>query len=111
LHLLAAIAERGAGFRSSREVWADTTTAHGRLFITILGGISEFERELIRARCGEGIERAKRRGVRFGRPPKLTPHQRQEALARLADGETQTDIARSYNVDPVTIGRLAARVG
>jgi DNA invertase Pin-like site-specific DNA recombinase len=46
------------------------------------------------------------RGVRFGRPPKLTPHQRQEALTRFQAGETQTDIARSYNVDATTIGRL-----
>jgi DNA invertase Pin-like site-specific DNA recombinase len=53
--------------------------------------------------------RAKERGVRFGRPPKLTPHQRQEARARLEAGESQTDIARSYAVDPSTIGRLAAR--
>jgi len=66
----------------------------------------EFERELIRARTGDGRKRAKARGVRFGRPPKLTPHQGQEALARLQTGETQTDVARSYNVDPTTIGRL-----
>jgi DNA invertase Pin-like site-specific DNA recombinase len=63
------------------------------------------QRELIR--CGEGIVRAKARGVRFGRPPKLTPHQRQEARVRLEAGETQSDIARSYNVDAATIGRLA----
>jgi DNA invertase Pin-like site-specific DNA recombinase len=53
-------------------------------------------------------KQAKARGVRFGRPPKLTPHQRQEAIQRLANGETQADIARSYAVDPTTIGRLQA---
>jgi DNA invertase Pin-like site-specific DNA recombinase len=57
--------------------------------LTVLGGLAEFERELIRARTGDGRKRAKDRGVRFGRPPKLTPHQRREALARLAAGETQ----------------------
>jgi Helix-turn-helix domain len=46
--------------------------------------------------------------VRFGRPRKLTPHQRQEALQSLADGETQADVARTYNVDATTIGRLAS---
>jgi DNA invertase Pin-like site-specific DNA recombinase len=46
-------------------------------------------RELIRSRTGEGRSRAKARGVRFGRPPKLTTHQRQEAFQRLANGETQ----------------------
>jgi DNA invertase Pin-like site-specific DNA recombinase len=43
---------------------------------------NEFERELIRARTGEGRKRAKERGVRFGRPRKMTPHQRQEAIQR-----------------------------
>jgi DNA invertase Pin-like site-specific DNA recombinase len=62
--------------------------------------------ELIRARTGHGRKRAKARGVKFGRPRKLTNHQRQEALARLAAGETQADIARTYAGDPTTIGRL-----
>ena len=61
---------------------------------------------MIRARTGDGRKRAKERGVRFGRPRKLTPHQRQEALARLEAGETQADVARTYNVDATTIGRL-----
>jgi DNA invertase Pin-like site-specific DNA recombinase len=72
----------------------------------VLGGLAEFERELIRARTGEGRKRAQDRGVKFGRPRKLTSHQRQEALARLAAGETQADVARTYAVDPTTIGRL-----
>jgi hypothetical protein len=55
---------------------------------------------------GEGRKRAQARGVRFCRPPKLTPHQRREALARLEAGETTTDIARTYGVDATTIGRL-----
>jgi DNA invertase Pin-like site-specific DNA recombinase len=61
--------------------------------LTVLGGLAEFERSLIVARTGEGRKRAKDRGVKFGRPRKLTPHQRQEALQRLAAGETQTDVA------------------
>ena len=72
----------------------------------MLAGIAEFERELIRARTGEGRKRAKARGVQFGRPPKLNNHQRQEALQRLAAGETQADIARTFGVDATTIGRL-----
>jgi hypothetical protein len=84
LNVIAAIAERGAGFKSLKDAWADTTSAHGRLMLTVLGGLAEFERELIRARTGEGRKRAKERGVRFGRPRKMTPHQRQEALQRRA---------------------------
>src|SRR5258708_25169528 len=108
LNVLHAVAERGAGFKSLKDAWCDTTTPHGRLMLTVLGGLAEFERELIRARTGEGRKRAKERGVRFGRPRKMTPHQRQEALQRLASGETQADIARSYNVNAATVSRLGA---
>ena len=108
LNVLDEIGERGAGFRSLKDAWADTTTPHGKLMVTVLGGLAEFERELIRARTGEGRKRAKERGVRFGRPRKMTPHQRREALQRLAAGETQADVARTYPVDAATISRLAA---
>ena len=106
LNIIEALTQRGAGFKSLKDTWADTTSPHGRLMLTVLGGLAEFERELIRARTGDGRKRAKERGVRFGRPRKLTPHQRQEALARLEAGETQADVARTYNVDATTIGRL-----
>src|SRR5262245_45507131 len=108
LNVLDEIGQRGAGFRSLKDTWADTTTPHGRLMLTVLGGLAEFERSLILARTGEGRKRAQDRGVRFGRPRKLTPHQRQEALQRLAAGETQADVARTFAVDATTIGRLAA---
>jgi DNA invertase Pin-like site-specific DNA recombinase len=108
LNVLDEISKREAGFKSLRDIWADTTTPHGKLMLTILGGLAEFERELIRNRTGEGRERAKERGVRFGRPCKMTAHQRREALQRLAAGETMADVARTYNVDATTIGRLAA---
>src|SRR5215813_13584333 len=108
LNVLDEIGKRGAGFRSLKDTWADTTTPHGKLMVTILGGLAEFERSLIVARTGEGRKRAKERGVRFGRPTKLTPHQRQEALQRLAAGETYAELARTYNVVISTICRLAA---
>ena len=79
LDILAQIAAKGASFRSLSDTWADTTTAHGRLMLTILGGLAEFERELIKARTGEGRERAKARGAKMGRKPKLAPRQMQEA--------------------------------
>src|ERR1700751_2946099 len=87
LNTLAAITDKKAGFRSLGDTWADTTTAHGRLMLTVLGGLAEFGRDLIRPRTGEVRERAKRRGVRFGRKPKLTPQQRSDLLHRLAEGE------------------------
>ena len=60
LNTLAAITDRKAGFRSLGDAWADTTTPHGRLMLTVLGGLAEFERELIRTRTGEGRSRARR---------------------------------------------------
>jgi DNA invertase Pin-like site-specific DNA recombinase len=74
--------------------------------LTVLGGLAEFERELISARTGEGRRRAMANGIRFGRKPKLTRHQIAEALARREAGESLTDIGKSYNVSHSTISRL-----
>jgi DNA invertase Pin-like site-specific DNA recombinase len=108
LNVIAALTERGAGFKSLKDAWADTTTPHGRLMLTVLGGLAEFERELIRARTGEGRKRAKASGVKFGRPSALTANQRQEAIQRLAQGAAQVDVARAYGVSQATISRLAS---
>ena len=73
--------------------------------LAILGGLANVERDLIRTRTGEGRERAKARGVKLGRKPKLTVYQRQEAIKRRdVDGEP----IRSYNVRNSTISRLTA---
>ena len=106
LNTLAEVNEVGAGFRSLRDTWADTTSADGRLMLTILAGLAEFKRELIRTRNSEGRERAIADGVVMGRKPKLNPHQRREALARRAAGELLRDIARTYNFAHTTIARL-----
>jgi DNA invertase Pin-like site-specific DNA recombinase len=94
-------------FRSLKDACADRTTALGRLMLTILGGLAEFERELIRARTGEGRARAVANGVKMGRKPKLTPHQKREAIRRRDKGEDSlAEIGRSYNVSGWTISRL-----
>lgn len=100
LNVLGAVADKGASFRSLGDPWADTTSPHGRLMLTVLAGLAEFERELIRARTGEGRTRAKAEGRKMGRKPKLTPHQQRE------EGESITAIARSYAVHHSTISRL-----
>jgi DNA invertase Pin-like site-specific DNA recombinase len=104
LNVLDAVAKAGAKFKSLHDAWADTDTPHGALMVTILAGLATFERHLIHARTNEGRKRAQ--AIRFGRPRKLTARQRQEALTCLAAGETTADVARSYAVDPTTIGRL-----
>jgi DNA invertase Pin-like site-specific DNA recombinase len=106
LNTLAAIGDAEASFKSLGDAWEDTTTPHGRLMLTVLGGLAEFERHLILSRTNEGRIRAKARGIRFGRKPKLTTHQQQEALARREAGEALVEIGRSYNVSHSTISRL-----
>jgi DNA invertase Pin-like site-specific DNA recombinase len=106
LNILDMVGKAGASFKSLGDTWADTTTPHGRLMLTVLGGLAEFERELILARTSDGRIRAKAKGVKFGRPPTLTAHQRQEAIQRLQEGEAQADVARSYAVSQATISRL-----
>jgi DNA invertase Pin-like site-specific DNA recombinase len=97
LNILHSLADKGAKFGSLADPWCDTSTPQGELLVTVLAGFATFERHLIKARD---------RGVRFGRPRKLDQHQRQEALERLANGETLVDVARTFGVDPTTIGRL-----
>jgi DNA invertase Pin-like site-specific DNA recombinase/predicted nucleotidyltransferase len=110
LNILDTLASRGAAFRSLNDQWADTTTPHGRLMLTVLGGLAEFERALIIARTGEGRARAKARGQHMGRPPALTSHQRHEAAKALRTGTaTQADLARQFNVNQSTISRLAEK--
>ena len=105
---LATIADRKAGFCSLGDTWADTTIAHGRMMLTVPGGLAGFARELIRARAGEGRRRAVARGVKMGRKPKLTRHQMQEATGHRDRGaKTLREIARGSNVSRSTISRLA----
>jgi DNA invertase Pin-like site-specific DNA recombinase len=98
--------KRGAGFRSQADPIVDTTSPHRKLILAVLAALAEFERSMILARTGEGRQRAKARGVRFGRKPKLTPHQIAEALARREAGEALVDIARTFAVSHSTISRF-----
>jgi DNA invertase Pin-like site-specific DNA recombinase len=107
LDTLVVIADRKAGFRSLADAWADTTTSRGRLMLTILAGLAEFERDIKRARTLDGQARAMARGVKMGRKPKLTPHQIREARRRVDAGEPMRDIAESLNVSHSTISRIA----
>jgi DNA invertase Pin-like site-specific DNA recombinase len=95
------------GMRPALWRMADTTRPHGQLMLTILGGLAEFERTLIRARTGEGRERAEAGGVRFGRPKKLSAHQRREAIDRINAGEAVAEVARTFG-DRVSAETVAA---
>jgi len=104
---LTAISEKKANFKSLADSWADTN-ARGVKLLTVLEGITAFERDVRSARTEAGQARAVARGVKLGRKPKLTPKQEQEALRRRKKGETLATIAQSYNVSHSTISRLVA---
>jgi len=108
LTLTEAITTKGAAFRSLAEPWADTTTPHGRMIVTVLAGVAEFERSLIRQRTGEGRKRAQAQGVRFGRPPALTPKQEAEAV-RIAKDKGNKYAAEIMGVSIATIERIKSK--
>src|SRR6516225_11770682 len=96
----------GAGIRSLAEPYLDTTSDFAEVIFAILGVAAKLERRRILERTARGRADAKANGVKFGRKPKLTPHQQQEARKRIAAGETHRSIARTYNVSHSTISRL-----
>src|SRR5271170_4091183 len=98
----------GAGLRSLAEPVLDTTGDFAELVLAMLGVAAKLERRRILERTARGRADAKAKGVRFGRKPKLTQHQKKEAIKRRdKDGETLRSIARSYNVSAATISRLS----
>lgn len=100
------IQQAGAGLRSLAEPVLDTTGDFAELVLAMLGVAAKLERRRILERTARGRADAKALGVKFGRKPKLTPHQQREAKRRLEGGETQRSVARSYNVSQATISRL-----
>ena len=100
------IREAGGKFQSLLEPWADTTTHAGKMIMTVFAGIAEFERELIRERTMAGREAAKKWGVRFGRPPKLSSEQKRLAVRLLDEGSSAREVATTFNVHVATIYRL-----
>jgi DNA invertase Pin-like site-specific DNA recombinase len=104
-NILHELDEKACGFVSLRESWCDTSSSVGRLLVTIMGGVNQFERELIRTRCDEGIERAKAMGTRFGRKAVLDPGKRRVIADRYAKGETMAALARDYDCAEATIWR------
>ena len=104
-NIIGELQDLGCGFVSLGESWCDTTTDAGRLMLAIMGGIAEFEPGLIRKRCEEGIERAKAKGVTFGRKRKLDKNMVRAAAERYAKGETMAELAEVYGVSEPTIWR------
>jgi DNA invertase Pin-like site-specific DNA recombinase len=108
LIIIKATAAKDASFLSLAEPWANTSTAIGKLMLTVLSGVAEFELNLIALRTNEGRVRARQSGVKFGPKFKLSAHQMEEIRKRKEAGESCRFLARSYGVSPNTISRIKA---
>lgn len=107
LTILETVHARGATFKAITDAWADFTTPHGKLILTVMGAFAQWERELIKARTDEGRRRAKAEGRSIGGPkPKLNAFQRVQGLERLNAGERPEAIAQDYGVSSGTIRKL-----
>lgn len=106
---ITALRDRDVGFLSLQEQ-IDTTSAGGRFYLHILAALAEFEREMIRDRTKAGMAAAKKRGVRLGRPPKMTPDQVALAHGMLDKGHTRNAVAEYLGVNILTL-RRALMVG
>ena len=109
LHIMERVRDAGAGFRSLTEA-VDTTTSAGRMVMQMLGSFAEFERSMVRERTRAGLAAARDRGVKVGRPAKLSPHQQQEIIRTVREGsKTAADSARLFGLHRSSITRLLAR--
>jgi len=111
LHILEKIDAADAGFRCLTEP-VDTTTPAGRMMMQMIGSFAEFERAMIRERTRAGLEAARAEGRIGGRPSKLNPNQRKEAVRMVRSGKkTSAEVARLFGVHPSTICRVIAAAG
>jgi DNA invertase Pin-like site-specific DNA recombinase len=106
LSLLDEVSAAGARFQALDDPWCDTTTPQGELITHLMASLNQFERQLIRQRCDEGIARAKRLGKQFGRPRSLDAGQCLKIAERYAAGETMAELARDYEVSEPTVWRV-----
>lgn len=109
LNVVHQIEEAGGHFKSIAEAWADTTTPAGKLMLTVLGGLAEFERSLIKERTTEGRARAVKAGKRLGRRPLLTLAQQVEAQRMAREEKSHAEIGRMLRVSRSTISRFLAK--
>jgi DNA invertase Pin-like site-specific DNA recombinase len=106
LSILNEITSRRAAYRSLAEPWADTTHELGEVLVALVGYIARKSREDIIRRTSLGRERAMANGVKFGRPPKLSPIEQQQVLALRAAGKSQSFVAQKYCISCSTVSRL-----
>src|ERR1700680_3958397 len=104
IHMLDDFKQQGIKFRSLTEA-IDTETPTGRAMWQMIGVLAELERSLISERTRAGVKAAQRRGVKFGRKPKLTPQQIAHAQKLIGGGQRREDVAALFKVNRVTLYR------
>lgn len=110
LNIAVRLNEVGADLRSLSDPWADTTTPQGRLILSIMGSLAEFERELILQRSAEGRKRALADGKVMGRPPRMKPSQVAIAREHKDDGKSYRAIEDIMGIPKSVIERELKRV-
>ena len=103
LETLSLLQRYGADFVSVTEA-VDSSTPAGKMVLTFLGAIAEFEREIIRERVVCGLERAKSEGVRLGRP--RVGFDVNEAVRLKKDGRSWSQLAKQLGVSSATLRRM-----
>jgi DNA invertase Pin-like site-specific DNA recombinase len=94
----------GVKFRSLTEA-IDTETPTGRAMWQMIGVLAELERSLISERTRAGVKAAQRRGVKFGRKPKLTRQQIEHARKLIEKGDDRQEVADLFKVNRTTLYR------
>ena len=105
LETIETLQKLGASFKSLQEPWADTTSSAGRMVMTFFAGMAEFEKDLIRDRTDVGRKAALERGVKFGRPVKMTEEQFKLARKLLRQGKSIHYVADTFGVHFTTLYR------
>src|SRR5580698_1820939 len=105
LQIIKQVIDAGASIKVLDRSYIDLATPMGRDFMAMLSALAEDERLRIIKRTHEGRKIAQAKGVRMGRKPILTPHQKEEARGRIAKGEGTRALAKSYGVSHSTIAR------
>jgi DNA invertase Pin-like site-specific DNA recombinase len=112
-HLLSIVTDlkcRDVGFRSLTEQM-DTTTPHGELLFSIFGALAQYERALTRERVVAGLQAARRRGRRGGRPLAIDQEKIDQIIAALENGATKASVCRTLSIPRSTLVDTLARVG
>ena len=110
LNIMKAIGEKGAGFKSLAESWADFSNPVGRMIIGVMGSLAEYERSLILARTDAGRRRAKAEGRRIGGPnPTISAEARTQAAAMVAAGVSMTKAAAACGMSRASVKRITER--